>query len=295
VNDVATERSAAVEVVAEQAPRTERGLNAPLIIGFIGVALFLATSLGAPLLAPYGPTAVDTANRLKGASILHLFGTDQLGRDTLSRLLYGGRLSLIVAAISVGIGLIGGAVIGMIAGYRSGLLDSLLMRAMDLLFSFPAILLAIVIMAVLGSSITNAMIAIGIIFIPGFARYARSLTRSVVLEQFVSYARSTGVPFTRILLRDVLPNVAPGLMVQATVAVGYAVTLEATLSFLGLGAQPPAPSWGNMIDAGRGFMSRAPLMVIAPAGAILFTVLVTNLLGEGLQLRNDKRQSRGTL
>jgi len=289
------ERQATVEVMPEPAPRIERGINAPLIIGFIGVALFLLASLGAPLLAPYEPTTVDTLNRLKGASALHFVGTDQLGRDTFSRLLYGGRLSLVVAAISVGIGLSGGAVIGMIAGYRSGLLDSLLMRAMDLLFSFPAILLAIVIMAVLGSSVTNAMIAIGIIFIPGFARYARSLTRSVVLEQFVSYARSTGVPFTRILLRDVLPNVAPGLIVQSTVAVGYAVTLEATLSFLGLGAQPPAPSWGNMIDAGRGFMSRAPLMVIAPAGAILFTVLVTNLLGEGLQLRNDKRQSRGTL
>ena len=295
MNGLIMERQATVEVMPEPAPRIERGINAPLIIGFIGVALFLLASLGAPLLAPYEPTTVDTLNRLKGASALHFVGTDQLGRDTFSRLLYGGRLSLVVAAISVGIGLSGGAVIGMIAGYRSGLLDSLLMRAMDLLFSFPAILLAIVIMAVLGSSVTNAMIAIGIIFIPGFARYARSLTRSVVLEQFVSYARSTGVPFTRILLRDVLPNVAPGLIVQSTVAVGYAVTLEATLSFLGLGAQPPAPSWGNMIDAGRGFMSRAPLMVIAPAGAILFTVLVTNLLGEGLQLRNDKRQSRGTL
>ena len=295
MNGVVMERPIGIQAVPEPEPRIERGLNAPLIIGFIGVLLFFIASLGAPLLAPYGPTTVDSLNRLKGASALHLLGTDQLGRDTLSRLLYGGQLSMLVAAISVGIGLVGGALIGMIAGYRAGLLDSILMRAMDLLFSFPAILLAIVIMAVLGSSVTNAMIAIGIIFIPGFARYARSLTRSVVLEQFVAYGRSTGVPFTRILLRDVLPNVAPGLIVQATVAVGYAVTLEATLSFLGLGAQPPAPSWGNMIDAGRGFMSRAPLMVVAPALAILFTVLVTNLLGEGLQLRNDKRQSRGTL
>ena len=292
---IVAERPAAVEAMLEPAARLDRGINGPLIIGSIGVALFLVVLLGAPFLAPYGPTTIDTLNRLKGASALHYVGTDEFGRDTLSRLLYGGRSSLIVAAISVGIGLVGGAVIGMIAGYRSGLLDSLLMRAMDLLFSFPAILLAIVIMAVLGGSVTNAMIAIGIIFIPGFARHARSLTRSVVLEQFVSYGRSTGVPFARILLRDVLPNVAPGLIVQATVAVGYAVTLEATLNFLGLGAQPPAPSWGNMIDAGRGFMSRAPLMVIAPAGAILFTVLVTNLLGEGLQLRNDKRQSRGAL
>jgi peptide/nickel transport system permease protein len=295
VNGIVMDRPATVEVMPEPAPQIEQGINAPLIIGFTGVALFLLASLGAPFLAPYGPTTADTLNRLKGSSALHFVGTDQFGRDTFSRLLYGGRLSLVVAAISVGIGLIGGATIGMVAGYRSGLLDSLLMRAMDLLFSFPAILLAIVIMAVLGSSVTNAMIAIGIIFIPGFARYARSLTRSVVLEQFVSYGRSTGVPFTRILLRDVLPNVAPGLIVQSTVAFGYAIALEATLSFLGLGAQPPSPSWGNMIDAGRGFMSRAPLMVIAPGGAILFTVLVTNLLGEGLQLRNDKRQSRGTL
>ena len=293
MSGVVIEQGASPE--AEPARAGSGGLNVPLVIGLAGVAIFLIASLGAPLLAPYGPSTVDTLYRLKGASALHFLGTDQLGRDTLSRLLYGGQLSLMVAAISVGIGLTGGGLIGMVAGYRSGWLDALLMRAMDLLFSFPAILLAIVIMAVLGSSATNAMIAIGIIFIPGFARYARSLTRSVVLEQFVSYARSTGTPFMRILLRDVLPNVAPGLIVQATVAIGYAVSLEATLSFLGLGAQPPAPSWGNMIDAGRGFMSRAPLMVIAPATAILFTVLVTNLLGEGLQLRNDNRQSRGTL
>jgi peptide/nickel transport system permease protein len=150
-------------------------------------------------------------------------------------------------------------------------------------------------MAVLGSSVTNAMIAIGIIFIPGFARYARSLTRAVMHEQYIAYARSTGIPVGRILLRDVLPNVAPGLLVQATVAIGYAVTLEATLSFLGLGAQPPTPSWGNMIYAGRGFMVRAPLMVIAPAAAMLLAVLSTNLLGDGLQLRLDARQSRGRI
>jgi ABC-type dipeptide/oligopeptide/nickel transport system permease subunit len=295
MNGIVIERPVAPEVEVEPAPAAVSGVNAPLVIGIIGVTVFVVASVGASFIAPYGSLTGDPLNRLKGMSALHLLGTDQLGRDTLSRLLYGGQLSLMVAAVSVAIGLIGGALIGMIAGYRSGWVDALLMRAMDLLFSFPAILLAIIIMAVLGTSVTNAMIAIGIIFIPGFARYARSLTRSVVLEQFVAYARSTGVPFLRILLRDVLPNVAPGLMVQATVAIGYAVTLEATLSFLGLGAAPPAPSWGNMIDGGRGFMGRAPLMVIAPAAAILFTVLVTNLLGEGLQLRNDKRQSRGTL
>jgi peptide/nickel transport system permease protein len=275
--------------------RGGRGLNGPLVVGAVGMFVFVAASIAAPLLAPYSPITTDTLHRLQGASAAHWLGTDEIGRDTFSRLLYGGRLSIMVCVIAVGIGVVGGGIVGMVAGYRAGWPDAILMRGMDLIFSFPSILLAIVIMAVLGSSVTNAMIAIGIIFIPGFARYARSLTRSVMLEQFVAYARSTGIPPLRILVRDVLPNVAPGLMVQAAVAIGYAVTLEATLSFLGLGAQPPTPSWGNMIDAGRGFMVRSPLMVIAPAAAILFAVLSTNLLGEGLQLRTDKHQARGEL
>jgi peptide/nickel transport system permease protein len=271
------------------------GLNLPLIIGLIGTTIFIVSAVAAPWLAPYDPQMMSPASRFAPSSSAHLFGTDEYGRDTLSRLLYGGRISLLVSFIAVSIGLIGGTFIGMIAGYRTGPVDSLLMRAMDLLFSFPAILLAIIIMAVLGSSITNAMIAIGIIFIPGFARLCRSLTRAVMLEQHVAYAQATGVPVVRILLRDVLPNIAAGLIVQATVAIGYAVTLEATLSFLGLGTQPPIPSWGNMIDAGRGFMGRASLMVIAPAGAILVAVLSANLLGEGLQLRTDRKQARGRL
>ncbi len=269
------------------------GFNLPLIVGGLGVTIFVVASLAAPVLAPFRPDKIDVLSRLQGISAAHLLGTDEYGRDTLSRLLYGGRLSLIVAVIAVGIGLLGGGLVGMVAGYRPGRRDALLMRSMDILFSFPAILLAIVMMAALGTSVTNAMIAIGIIFIPGFARYARSLTRSVMVEQYIAYARSTGVPFLRILSREVLPNIAPGMVVQATVAVGYAITLAATLSFLGLGAQPPTPSWGNMIAAGRGFMARAPLMVVAPALAILIAVLSTNLLGEGLQLRADERQSRG--
>lgn len=275
--------------------RGGRGLNVPLVAGAIGLMVFVAASVGAPWFAPYSPIATDTLHRLQGMSAAHWLGTDEIGRDILSRLLFGGRLSIMVCVIAVGIGVLGGGIVGMVAGYRAGWADALLMRTMDLIFSFPSILLAIVIMAVLGSSVTNAMAAIGIIFIPGFARYARSLTRAVMLEPFVAYARSTGIPPLRILVRDVLPNVAPGLIVQGAVAIGYAVTLEATLSFLGLGAQPPTPSWGNMIDAGRGFMGRAPLMVIAPAAAILFAVLSTNLLGEGLQLRSDKHQARGEL
>jgi peptide/nickel transport system permease protein len=284
---------APIEAESHSPPTSRGGWNLALILGGIGTAIFVFASVAAPLLAPFDPITTDTSHRLQGPSATHLLGTDEIGRDTLSRLLHGGRLSIFVAAIAVGIGLVGGGMVGMAAGYRPGRLDSVLMRAMDLLFAFPAILLAVVMMAVLGSSTTNAMIAIGIIFIPGFARYARSLTRSVMLEQYIAYAQSTGVPYHRILLRDVLPNVAPGLIAQATVAIGYAVTLEATLGFLGLGAQPPTPSWGNMIDAGRGFMSRAPLMVIAPAIAILVAVLSTNLLGEGLRQRGDAQQSGG--
>lgn len=265
--------------------------NWALTLGAFGTGVFVVTALAAPWLAPYSPTATDTDAALLSFDTAHLLGTDENGRDTLSRVIYAGRISLIVATIAVGIGLTSGTLIGLIAGYRGGRLDGLLMRLMDLVFSFPAILLAIVVMAVLGTNITNAMIAIGIIFAPGFARLARSLTRAVVHEHFVAYSRSTAVPLVRILGRDILPNIAPGLMVQAAVAMGTAITLEAALSFLGLGAQPPTPSWGNMINGGRGYMSITPLMVLVPATAILFTVLSLNLLGEGLQTRFDRRKS----
>jgi len=281
------------DTIAAAGVRRSLGLNLPLVIGAAGVAIFVASALAAPWLAPYSPEAMQVKSRLMSWSAAHLLGTDEYGRDTLSRLLHGGRISLLVSTLSVGIGVIGGGFIGMAAGYRGGWVDALLMRAMDLVFSFPAVLLAIVIMATLGSSTQNAMIAIGIIFIPGFARFSRALTRSVMVEQFIAYAKSTGMPFLRVLGRDVLPNVLPGLIVQAMLAVGYAVTLEAGLSFLGLGTQPPTPTWGNMIDAGRGYMSRQPLMVIAPAVAIFFVVLATNLLADGLQIRRNGNQSKG--
>jgi ABC-type dipeptide/oligopeptide/nickel transport system permease subunit len=270
--------------------RARHPVSVPLALGMAGVTIFAVTAIFAPWIAPYDPETIDSARRLLSFQPDHWLGTDEYGRDTLSRIIFGGRVSLLVSAIAVGIGTVGGALVGMTAGFLGGRLDALLMRAMDLLFSFPAILLAVVIMGALGSNLENAMIAIGIIFIPGFARFARALTRSVMLEQYIAYARSTGVPARRIIAVDVLPNVMPGIAVQAMVAIGYAVTLEATLSFLGLGAQPPTPSWGNMIDAGRGFMGRAPLMVIAPVLAIFFVVLSTNLLGDGLQARREQRQ-----
>src|SRR5438128_919022 len=184
-------------VQLERSISRRAALNLPLLIGSIGTAAFVLSAVVAPWLAPFDPQTMAPASRFAAASASHLLGTDEYGRDTLSRLLYGGRISLVVALLAVGIGLGGGTIVGMIAGYRKGPVDNLLMRAMDLLFSFPAILLAIVMMAVLGSSITNAMVAIGIIFIPGFARRCRSLTRSVMLEQYVAYARATGVPVAR--------------------------------------------------------------------------------------------------
>lgn len=289
-----TERtSAAIGMVARLRRIGDLRWNIPLVLGAMGLVVFVAGSIFAPWIAPYDPEAINAANRLLSARPDHLLGTDEYGRDTLSRVIFGGRVSLLVSAIAVGIGIAGGAVIGMTAGFLGGRTDAILMRIMDLVFSFPAILLAVVIMGALGSSLENAMIAIGIIFIPGFARFARALTRSIMLEQFIAYARSTGIPAWRILVLDVLPNVMPGLAVQAMVAIGYAVTLEATLSFLGLGAQPPTPSWGNMIDAGRGFMGRSPLMVIAPVLAIFLVVLSTNLLGDGLQARRHQRHTEG--
>lgn len=286
-----TQTLAMVDGTAPVGAGRRKTRNLALMLGGIGTAIFIVTALAAGWLAPHSPTATDTNASLLSFDGNHWLGTDEYGRDTLARVLFAGRISLLVATIAVGIGLVGGTAIGLVSGYRGGRLDGILMRLMDLVFSFPAILLAIVVMAVLGTNIANAMIAIGIIFIPGFARLARSLTRAVVHEQFVAYARSTGVPVARILTREVLPNIAPGLMVQAAVAMGVAITLEAALSFLGLGAQPPTPSWGNMINAGRGFMSATPLMVIVPALAILFTVLSLNLLGEGLQTYFDRRRS----
>jgi peptide/nickel transport system permease protein len=278
--------TSAQEAVRQQVDRARpvsRSRNWALYLGTVGTSLFLITAFGAPLLAPYGRDKMDTRAPLVSFRSAHLLGTDQYGRDTLSRVLYAGQVSLVVAIIAVGIGLLGGTIVGLVAGYRGGRLDAVLMRLMDLLFSFPAILLAIIVMARLGSSMTNAMIAIGIIFIPGFARLSRSLTRGVRQEKFIEYARGTGIPVRRILVRDVLPNAIPSLLVQATVALGTAITLEAALSFLGLGAQPPTPSWGNMINAGRTFMSTSPLMVLGPGIAILVTVLSLNLLGDGVQ------------
>ena len=251
--------------------------------GTLLVSLVLLSALFAPIVAPYSPYDLDVSQMLLGPSRAHWLGTDEVGRDVLSRTIFAARISVEVALVAVGVGLIGGAVIGIIAAYAGGLADLLLMRCMELLFSFPAILLAVVLMASLGTSVLNAMIAIGIIFIPGFARLSRASTTAVLSMPYIESARTIGMGNMRILLREILPNVVTPLLVEAAVAFAYAVLLESALSFLGLGAQPPEPSWGNMLNTGRGFMTQAPWLSIVPGLALFLCVLGFNFLGDGLR------------
>jgi peptide/nickel transport system permease protein len=254
-----------------------------LMIGGALVGLVVVCAVFADIVAPYSPYDLDVAVMLQGPSAAHWLGTDEVGRDVLSRAIFAARISVQVALVAVGVGLLGGTIIGIVAAYFGGWIDLALMRLMELLFSFPAILLAVILLASLGTSILNAMLAIGIIFIPGFSRLARAATNDVLRQQYVDAARTVGMGDARILLREILPNVVTPLLVEAAVAFAYAVLLESALSFLGLGAQPPEPSWGNMLNTGRGFMAQAPWLGIVPGLAMFLCVLGFNLLGDGLR------------
>ena len=254
-----------------------------LIFSLPVVVLLFCASAFSSFLAPYDPYYLDVMYMLEGPSSGHLFGTDELGRDVLSRTIYASQISIVVGLIAVAIGMTGGTVIGVTAAYFGGLIDNLLMRLMDILFSFPAILLAVILMANLGTSILNAMLAIGIIFIPGFARLTRAVTQTVQRQQYLEAAICIGVSGPRLIWREILPNVFGPVVVEAAVAFSYAVLLESALSFLGLGAQPPEPSWGNMINTGRGFLEQAPWISLAPGMALFLCVFSFNILGDGLR------------
>src|SRR5215510_8384649 len=274
------------ELAAEPA-HTDRRVNWQrsrlLSIGGTLVGIVVICALFADYVAPYSPYDLDVSVMLQGPSATHWLGTDEVGRDELSRAIFAARISIEVALVAVGVGLIGGTIIGILAAYFGGWIDLALMRLMELLFSFPAILLAVILLASLGTSILNAMLAIGIIFIPGFSRLARAATNDVLRQQYVDAARTIGMGDARILMREILPNVVTPLLVEAAVAFAYAVLLESALSFLGLGAQPPEPSWGNMLNTGRGFMAQAPWLGIVPGMAMFLCVLGFNLLGDGLR------------
>jgi len=259
------------------------------VVGLVVIAAFVLLAIFAPLVSPYDPIATNWALVRKPASAAHWFGTDELGRDILTRVIFGARASLMAGLVSVGIALSIGVPVGMVAGYRGGFIDSLISRITDAMLACPFLILAIALAAFLGPSLSNAMIAIGITATPIFVRLTRAQVMNVKVEDYVEAARAIGNPSWRIALFHILPNILPALLVQATLSIAAAIIAEAALSFLGLGQQPPAPSWGSMLNAAQRFLTQAPWMAIWPGLAIFLTVLSFNLVGDGLRDALDPR------
>jgi peptide/nickel transport system permease protein len=258
--------------------------NSKAVAGTLLIGLLLVVGLFGPLFVSLEQAnALNIANRFQPPSPAHPMGTDHLGRDILLRIVLGARISLYIGGLSVGIATAAGVPLGAIAGYVGGNLDDAIMRSMDVLMSFPPILLALTVVAVLGPSLTNAMIAIGVTYVPYFARVTRSEVVSVVEEDFVEAARALGERDSRVLFREVLPNAAAPIIVQASISLAFAILAAAGLSFLGLGAQPPQPSWGLMIRQSKQYLTQAPWMAIFPGLGIATTVLGFNLLGDGIR------------
>ena len=259
------------------------------LIGGTIVLFFVLFALLAPLIAPYDPLQSDWLSVRQAPSAMHLFGSDDLGRDILSRVIYGSRASLMAGIISVSIAIVVGVPLGLVAGYFGGLIDVVISRCTDALLAVPFLVLAIALAAFLGPSLQNAMIAIGISATPIFIRLTRGQVLSVVTEDYVAAARSLGLRHGRILASYIMPNVLAPIVVQATITMAVAVLAEASLAFLGLGQRPPAPSWGSMLDVARQFLTTAPWMAIWPGVAIIVVVLGFNLLGDGLNDALDPR------
>ena len=252
-------------------------------IGFIGVLVIIILSVLAPIIAPYDVTEMFTQDKLTGPSSQYFFGTDNFGRDVFSRVIFGAKVSLRVGIISVGIAASFGLIFGVVAGYFEGKVDNIIMRFMDILFAFPSILLALFIVSVLGPSITNTMIAIGIVNTPVFTRTVRASVISVKSMEYIVSATSIGLKPKNIIIRHIIPNILAPFTVQATLALSGAILTEASMSFLGLGIQPPDPSWGSMLNESRKYMEMAPWLVIFPAAFIIFTILSFNILGDSLR------------
>jgi peptide/nickel transport system permease protein len=257
--------------------------------GLVVVALVLFVALSADVIAPYNPDQAQHAGVLTAPALAHWLGTDQLGRDVLSRIIHGARTSVQAGVVSVGFALIAGVSIGLLAGYHGGWIDDVLVLLVDALWSFPTLVLALAIAASLGPGLTNAMLAIGVVFTPIFARLVRGQTLSVRERDFVVAARALGAGPARIMLRHIWPNVTAPIIVQTSLLVASAIVVEAALSFLGLGIEPPTSSWGSMLKAGYQYMQQAPWLSFAPGAAIFVTVLAFNLLGDGLRRGLDPR------
>ncbi|MBI4593986.1 MAG: ABC transporter permease [Candidatus Rokubacteria bacterium] len=261
-------------------------------VGLVGAALvaaFLVVTALAPVLAPYDPVAADFANVLSPPTWSHPFGTDDIGRDILSRVVHGSRVSLEAGLVTVALALVVGLPLGLAAGYLGGWVDTLIMRAVEVILSFPTLVLALGITAVLGPKLIHALFAIGVVFVPHFARLIRGQTLTVKENDFIAAARALGGSDLRVMRRHVLPNCLAPILVQSTYSIAFAILVEAALSFLGLGTQPPTPSWGIMLSTGRGYLEQAPWLGAFPGVAIFLTVLGFNLLGDGIRDALDPR------
>jgi peptide/nickel transport system permease protein len=260
------------------------------MIGLAVVVFFILLAAAAPLVSPYDPLATNWATVRKAPTAAHPFGTDEIGRDVLARIIWGSRASLLAGLVSVMLALAVGVPIGLVSGYAGGALDATVMRIIDAMLAIPFLILAIALAAFLGPSLSNAMIAIGITQMPIFARLTRAQVLSVKHEDYIEAAHAIGNPQHRIVLRHILPNIVPPLLVQATLATAAAIIAEASLSFLGLGQQPPNPSWGSMLNTAKNFMAQARWMAIWPGLAIFSLVLSLNLFGDGLRDALDPRR-----
>ena len=266
--------------------------NQAAAIGLAIVAVYILLGLTAEWLPLRSPLQIVGANRMAGPSLSMPLGADTFGRDLLSRIVFGARLSLQVVVVSVALALVAGSTLGLIAGYAGGWIDQVIMRTMDVLFAFPAVLLALGVVAALGPNPSNVVIAIAIVYTPIFARVVRGPVLAIKEREFVEAARALGARASRIITLHVLPNLLSVLIVQTSIALSWAVLTEASLSFLGLSAQPPAPSWGAMLSEGRQNLELAPHLAIFPGLAIMLAVLGFNLLGDGLRDVLDPRLRR---
>lgn len=259
------------------------------LVGCAIILLYVALALLAPSLSPHDPIQMVPGQNLSGPSLRFLFGTDEFGRDVFSRVLHGSRVSLLIATASVAIALVLGTGLGVVAGVRGQRTDNAIMRLMDVIFAFPAILLALFVVAILGPKAEHVVLAIGLVFTPQFARVSRAAVLTVKYLDYVEASRALGAPGARILMRHILPNISAPVVVQLSITLSLAILTESALSFLGLGTQPPAPSWGSMLSTARRFMELAPWVAIFPGLAIMIVVLGFNLLGDGLRDLLDPR------
>ena len=260
------------------------------VLGFVVIALFVVVAVAAPLVAPFDPIATSWTAIRKAPSLQHWMGTDENGRDVLSRVVFGARATLLAGVVSVLIAAGVGVPVGLLAGFAGGGVDAVIGRVVDAMLACPFLILAIALAAFLGPSLSNAMIAIGVTAAPVFARVARGATMDTMTNDYIEAARAIGNPPWRVALRHVAPNIVPPVLVQATLAIALAIIAEASLSFLGLGQQPPAPSWGSMLNSAQRFLTQAPWLAVFPGAAIFLAVLAFNLVGDGLRDALDPRR-----